>query len=419
MNEKILDIIGIGAINFDFIFNSDPGKDLGKPQAIERGTEGLSTVINIECVERMILQNGCTTQIGGSALLTIKTISSLNIGLRTAYVGCYGTPDKLEKLAGFPDNIDEEFAYISNRDWLFKTNDKPGRAIVKLHKGKRLSIDISPGANNKLKEKIIEKEKSIFEDGTTNTLFVQFLSNSKWIHLTSLADIEQFKFIIEKLKEAKTINPLLKISIDPGYEYTKSHSHTLKEIFSVADFIFLNENEFNNIAGSNEFDFKTKVDILKNIVAKANTKDTLVFIQKGISKNMLLNFINGRPFSRSFWHPKLSHMRIYNDTGAGDVFAGGVIAGVLSPHLLTHQPASIKLGAILAAIRLKSKNFPEKELSIAYNHFIENNLKNESTNYNSRTKAFWEKWGKYLTGFFIGLLTSSIVSLFFYLLKSY
>jgi sugar/nucleoside kinase (ribokinase family) len=413
-NDTLIDVIGIGAINFDFIFNSKSGNDWSKPKETERGIEGLASMTNTRALVRMIDKLTCTTQIGGSAFLTIRTISSLNIGLKTAYVGCYGTPTEVENEAGFPNDIDSEFAFLGNRDWLFKTPEEPGRAIVRLYRGKRLMIDISPGANNSLKENIVKKEKS--DEATTdlgsNSSFVQFLCKAKWIHITSLADIEQFKFIVEKMRKAKEINPLVKISVDPGYEYSKSHIETLKELFVFSDYIFLNENEFNNLIGGNELDRKTKIDVLNNLVADTATKETLVFIQKGRRRNEVLNFIGGKPFSRNFWHPLLNHWKIYNDTGAGDVFAGGVIAGLLTPHLLTHQPAAIRLGSILASIRLHSKDFPEKEFGRAYDRFIKNNLRNESINYYSMTKGFWEKFGKLIT-FVLGIIATIVAEKIF------
>ena len=50
--------------------------------------------------------------------------------------------------------------------------------------------------------------------------------------------------------------------------------------------------------------------------------------------------------------------KIRNDTGAGDAFAGGFIASMLSPRLLVHQPMPIQVGAISAMARMKCYEEP-------------------------------------------------------------
>lgn len=408
--KKLIDVIGIGAINLDYIFKYNSSTDLGTPQGIEKGMENLKTKVDTEDLRDLIIKKGCDTQLGGSALLTIRTIASLKEGLKTAYVGCYGNATDIETKAGFSTDIKSEFEFIDDKSWLFESKSPPGRAVIKLRKGKRLSIDIDPGANDDLKECIEQKNKSYGNSKDSISSFVTFLLSSKWIHLSSLADINQFEFIMESVLTAKKINPLIRLSIDPGYEYTKYHKNMLAKYLPHMDFVFLNENEFNHLAGGKEFNRKKKIDSLGKTVGQSTSNKTIAFIQKGKRRNMVLNFVNGNAYSRTFWHSKLNRISIINDTGAGDVFAGGVIAGLLSPQLITHQPAPVKLGAILASKRLKRQKFPEKEFALDFTNFIESNLRIENKNYPSQVKAFWEKWGNSIVAFALGILASLITS---------
>ncbi|MEM1003541.1 MAG: carbohydrate kinase family protein, partial [Bacteroidota bacterium] len=391
------------------IFKYNSSTDLGIPQGIEKGIENLKTKMDTEDLRDLIIKKGCDTQLGGSALLTIRTIASLKENFKTAYVGCYGNATDIETKAGFSSDIRSEFGFIDDRSWLFESKTPPGRAVIKLRRGKRLSIDIDPGANNDLKEHIEKKNKS---DGSSSSSssFIDFLLNSKWIHLSSLADVNQFEFIMASVLIAKKMNPLIKLSIDPGYEYTKYHRKMLTKYLPYMDYVFLNDNEFNHLAGGKEFNRKKKIDSLGKTVGQSTNNKTIAFIQKGKRKNMVLNFVNGNAYSRTFWHSKLSRISIVNDTGAGDVFAGGVIAGLLSPHLISHQPAPIKLGSILASKRLRRQKFPEKEFALDFTNFVESNLRIENKNYPSQVKAFWEKWGNSIVAFALGILASLIAS---------
>lgn len=110
---------------------------------------------------------------------------------------------------------------------------EPSIALVRLVKGTRNWIDINTGVNSKLQEFIVNKEK---QEG--DNAFVEYLSKSKWIHMSS--DFNQFQFLVQKVREAKEINPMLRVSVDPGVEYTKDYKLGLRDVFSIADYVFLN-----------------------------------------------------------------------------------------------------------------------------------------------------------------------------------
>jgi len=160
------DVIGIGAINFDYIFDFNPGKDGGKPPAVEVGIEDLGINKREELVEERIFDRVAKgaepiVEVGGSAYRTVKTISTMNCGLTTAYVGVYAQGEKTESKAGFFYDPKTEFGHLTNTDWLFESEGKPGRALVKLYKGLRHSIEIGPGVNTKLQQSVCEQERNL------------------------------------------------------------------------------------------------------------------------------------------------------------------------------------------------------------------------------------------------------------------
>lgn len=409
-NNDKLDVIGIGAINIDYIFHNTSKDNLGAFKNTERANESLNATLDEKILNRQVDKGGCESQLGGSALLTIRTIAALNAGLKTGYVGCIGTSTDLERNVGHPKDLYTSLNFVDDKSWLFHSTNYPGRAEVKLYKGIRQRIRIDAGANNELMKFIKEKNNQINKTSESkNSAFLDYLLTAKWIHISSLAKIEHFEFIMGFVKEAKEKNRLIKISIDPGVEYAVEHREMLSKYLSFMDYIFLNENEFNGLAGDENMVKKNKIDSLNNLLNQSMKNNKIVFIQKGKRKNTVLNFINNKPFSRDFYHERLSWFSIFNDTGAGDVFAGGVIAGLLTPQLISHQPIPIKIGALLAKKRLKSNKFPDKELAVTYSTFIESNLRAEFKNNSSRIKTLWNAWGHNLITVLLGMLSSYLI----------
>ena len=219
LNNQI-DVIGIGAINFDCIYSSKKA-DEKKNKNIDDGEEIFVSYQDLEQSFKKIQKNADFTQleIGGSALLSIRTLKSICPELTTAYVGVYGkVPSEIKKSHLPLANTDIKSylsTFIDDTSWLFK-DDKSftGCALVNLYRHQRQFIHINTGANKNLQKRI----HNMGEDS-----FVTFLASAKWIHITSLQSINDFIKIINCVKKAKSLNSNLRISIDPGYDYMKNH----------------------------------------------------------------------------------------------------------------------------------------------------------------------------------------------------
>lgn len=412
-----IDVIGIGAINFDYMFYCKKLQYKNRPLP-EAGQEYLVTPIEViyDEISTLIYTTKHDIQICGSSYFAIKTIAAISPAIKTAYVGVCGKPTDKELKAGFANNIEDEFQHLHNKEWLFFVDDPPGIALVRLYKGTRSWIDINAGANNKLVNYIKKREATRKENGTANA-FLEYLLRARWIHISSLADFSQFEYIISRVGNAKKINPNIRVSIDPGYEYTKKYRLNLTDAFTIADFVFLNNNEVSNLIGNDDLSLKDKYNHLATIFNKKNPSNTQVIIIKGKAKHILINFINGKPFSRTFWHKKLSVVNIHNDTGSGDAFAGGFIAGMLSNNLLTHQPAPIMLGAVVAASRMKAKGDPYILIRLETEKFLISKQNNEQQNFKQKLKLLFEDKLPIIISLIIGIITG-IISTFIYSLIS-
>lgn len=348
---EYLDLIGIGAINFDYIFFCKKFDDL-KTKYPEIGAENLNkdrkNIYNN--LKKLLYNTKHTEQIGGSSFFAVKSAKAVTQDLKVGYVGVCGNPQELKNDFEFCLDLNNEFNFLSSKEWLFFDDGNPGIALVYLNKGIRHHIDINAGVNDKLQRYVTEHEN---EKGDNS--FAMYLANSKWIHLTSLSQFDQFRFFIEKIKQAKELNPQIKISVDPGSEYVKDKQLDLHEVFSIADYVFFNESEFKDFIGGNNLPENISYEVISSAFNKYHLSNTKVIVIKGKAKNMLISFKDGEMYISHYWHKKLSTSIIKNDTGSGDAFAGGFIASLLSSQLLIHQPTPISVGAIAASARLKTE----------------------------------------------------------------
>lgn len=360
-----LDVICIGAINYDYMFHCT-GLDL-----IVNGKSGDENLSNpISDVEDDILElvqknKEYTTQIGGSAFITLKVIKHILHGLKVAYTGVCGTPNDFDLRYGKSNNVEQELAHLDNRDWLFTTKDRYediyhrtiAKSIVRLYNHSRNCIKIAPCANNTLLDRIQEQENR------TGQSFAEYLSQARWIHLSSLSDFTQFEAIMQYVIRAKELNPSLKVSMDPGSEYTSVWRERLQPLINYADFIFLNKSEKRNL-GLQARSARPLYQNLCDYFTAVNPSPERTLIIKYDDRHELLHFENGKACIRTVRHQKLYQYQMNNDTGAGDSFAGGFISGMLDDRLNSDLAGPIRLGVLAARGRMISFDYENPYLNI-------------------------------------------------------
>lgn len=358
------DAIFIGAINYDYIFQ---GKEKITQHVIENGEERLrwdkSNGKFDDIIQSMYKNfNIKSRQLGGSAYLALRAFKTVDRSLKAAYVGVCGSLTKKDLERG--GNIgDQDFSMIDNKEWFFDfhngcsedSTDIVGRSYVLLNENAtRKSIMIDPGINDKLLS-FIKKEE---EKGKN---FTEFLSRTRWIHITSLSAIDDFFEIINYIKEAKRNNPFLKISADFGNEYTSEKRLRLidERVFEIFDFIFLSNKEKENLM-VNPFGEKERIRDNFDLLFQANRlSEQQILVIKHENRYELYKKMSGKIRMKTFWQQELEATAIVNDTGAGDFFAGGFIGGMLSDKFLAHQPMPIDIGSIVAKERLKTDAIDE------------------------------------------------------------
>ena len=410
MTREYVDVIGIGAINYDYMFQCR--KMRNKDRIPDNGEEIMGVPMELVEDEISDLYITCkktyTTQIGGSALLALKTIRAIDASIKIGFVGACGEINDFDRRYGKSLEPKSELAFLDNPDWLFyvdrNTYKEQGcinKAVIRLNKSNtRGSIKISRGANDLLLDMILQKE----DEGES---FVEYLAQAKWIHISSLTTFEQFEKIMAYVMKAKNKNRFLKVSIDPGDEYTRMNRSGLQKYLKDVDYVFLNEKELDNLVINEDLPENDKLIRLSTYFNNPNDVNTKVFIIKRKNSHKLIDFVNRVPYV--YYHRKLAFYKINNDTGSGDCFAGGFIAGMLSEYLIAHQPYAIQLGTLAAKERMKSMlNFSVYEnINVEAEKFIMKKYKNGTLNWRQRGLLFFQS----KVDFVIGAVASFVVSL--------
>ena len=168
---------------------------------------------------------------------------------------------------------------------------------------------------------------------------------------------------MQSVIQAKHLNPAMKVSMDPGFEYTSLRRERLQPLIAYADYVFLNKSEKKNLG----FNARSARPLYANLCEyfSAITPDpTRTLIVKHDDRHELIHFKDGVCQIRTVRHKKLYQYQLNNDTGAGDSFAGGFISGMLDDRRNSDIAEPIQLGVLAAKGRMRSFDYENPYLNI-------------------------------------------------------
>jgi len=289
---SILDVVGLGAINLDTIYQVE------------------NVLIDGESVVREQRQAG-----GGSAANTLYGLAKL--GVTCGIVGAVGGDTVatmvLQELGSVGVNVSRVAV---------KRDAPTGEALCLSDAHNNRSIYILPGANSKL---------------TRDDIPFDLLSSARLVHISSFIDPIQ-KQVTKAVVRA--LPPEVILSFSPGSIYAREGIRGLEEIVSRSNILFINREELQMLTGSDIPDgAKTLTDIgCLTVVVTLGGGDSPVaaYIRDGDQA-----FMVSAPRPRRF--------TAVDSTGAGDAFAAGYIWG----HLTGKEPPVCgSLGHTMAVLSL-------------------------------------------------------------------
>ena len=310
MRNTKKDVVGIGALNWDYLYYVEKYLGPGEEDAIER-------------VERLP---------GGSAANTIVGLARL--GCKTGFIGIVDNKDEGKEMK---DDLEREKVDTSQ---ICKASGLTGRVVGIVDRRGERALYVYPGVNNKLAMQDIEP-------------YIPYLENSAYIHMSSFVHDNQFNLQRELVKK---LPDSTKISFVPGNLYCKKKWEELESILKKTYVIFLDIHEANLITqefypyrSQNKIERFGIRDLIKELQKRAtvllDVGVKVVVITLGKSGCFVATKDNQK-------HVSVKPLNAVDTTGAGDALAAGFIYGLLKGK---DEITSAKLGNDVARFCIQEK----------------------------------------------------------------
>jgi sugar/nucleoside kinase (ribokinase family) len=322
-----LDLVGIGALNVDYIVGRTNSKRLIESQPhqfklllhhFDRPSESPATTDEVDVI--LARMAGYEEPfLGGSAFNTIRAASALDSDLKLGFVGVLGEQQeaRADFVQWFVDNhIDRQFVASL-------PEARQGVCPALYYNGKR-RLRPFDGVNSHFSK--------VFE-GKIEGL-VEYLCRARIIHVSPFVDARSADLVAELIRGVDALQSGVIISFDPGALWTTQLSPNICTIYESAHIIFASEDEIRLLANDkvSAIDEKMILTIIrkfrvqnpKAIVIKRDA-ETLVFEFDGAEVQLFIEGI----------HDHLPADRIEDATGCGDIVAAAFLVGRVLTNLST------------------------------------------------------------------------------------
>ncbi|MBC7189312.1 carbohydrate kinase family protein [Candidatus Aerophobetes bacterium] len=309
-----MDVIGIGALNVDFIFQVD----FRKIPFIKKNTERKITLQEAVAVKNL-LEKGKIKPVksgGGSAANTIYALSRM--GFSCGFVGKVGEDREGEFILQELKSAGVDTTKIAREG-------KTGVCFIFLDKKGEKSALVLPGTNDNLLYKEVD---------------LDYIKKAKILHSSSFIGETSFQTQKKLLLEAD-----IAISFDPGEPHATRGWDALYPIIKKTWIFFSTNKEIELLTGKEfkEGCRKLLKEGVKIVVCKMGKEGSFVFWNK-----------------KEKFIPSLK-VKAVDTTGAGDVYAAGFLAGVLK-NLPPEQCGRLATeAAALSVTGFGRENYPQKK----------------------------------------------------------
>jgi sugar/nucleoside kinase (ribokinase family) len=318
---KALDAVGIGALNHDYIVQWAHVPGPKRKQLVrvlddtERVTDDLSAFRNAlrsatNKAERVAHGHG------GSAFNTIRSLALMNLGLRLGFVGVIGTPPDASSDFNFPSALSRARV------------DRLGTRRVRSPGTASLSL-VSPSGDRNLHTYYTERVASKLVAMSSDERVVAYLARARHIHVSSVFGRDAADAVLRLVEGARAAAAWpISLSIDPGREWVQHapNDASIQNLLAIAETIFLNDREFFDLsapAGGARSEAAERIfekygrSAERTVILKEFDRAHVLRPKKAVADDVLEQAV-------------LPSGRIADATGAGDVFAAGVLAVALS-----------------------------------------------------------------------------------------
>ncbi|BBC29218.1 hypothetical protein SGFS_005090 [Streptomyces graminofaciens] len=345
--KRVPDIVGFGALNVDYIASASRlsnrmAEQISESTArFEWNTEGPVDELTIRRVIERLGASSLDASLGGSAWLTVFTLAQMRLGLRLGYVGVLG---RIET-AGLSFVRQMDLLNIDRR-WVARHSHRLcGICLSYLDDVERVMLTHS-GANYLMAEHL----------QTHGDQIARYLSRARLVHVTSFLDDVTPPLMLGLLKQAQSLNPALRISFDPGYDWAAHRSDTIDGILALSDLLFVNHREFKVLG--RYAPGETDEVLARRVLARCAEGCTL-FVTKRYDAIEVFRSSGSDVRRQRFQRRRpLRETDLEDATGAGDVFSASVLAALTSRRLQVELGSF--LGLSLARHRSAHRHLPAR-----------------------------------------------------------
>jgi sugar/nucleoside kinase (ribokinase family) len=306
----MLDVIGIGALNLDLLYEVETLAGLRKEGwPLHAGREHSLTAGEFKKLLKGLEQQGTLRfrSGGGSAANTIVALARM--GLQTGFVGRVGADEEGAFILGEMKGVDLTQV---------KAGEASGICLVILDKRRDRTLMVQPNANDDL----------VFED-----LNIPYLADARFLHLSAFVGDGPFA-AQQRLMEV--LPDRVKVSLDPGELYARRGKKAILPLIERASILFATEHEICMLMGTKDYKAGCK-EIASlgpdTVVCKRGEQGAYLFSRQGEQEYL----------------PQKA-VEVVDNTGAGDVYNAGFLAGLLREKplhdclALAHAVAAKSLG---------------------------------------------------------------------------
>ncbi|WP_237320729.1 PfkB family carbohydrate kinase [Streptomyces sp. JJ36] len=264
-----------------------------------------------------------STVLGGSAFNAIHAIAETRAGLRLGYVGVAGRVPVL----GMSALRQLEALGVDAEHVLSDAHSLCGVCFSFAEGGERTLLTHA-GANARMADYLRESFSSI----------VAYLARARVIHVTSFLDDETAGRLLDVLDAVKARNPLTRISFDPGHVWSTAPPPEIDGLLALSDYLLVNYREFRELGGGDEG--ATDDDVASRLLGRLRADQPAVLVKRPSGVHAY-RVERGKAVGDFYPQLPLAQDEIEDATGAGDVFAAGLLTVLASDRL------QVELGSLL------------------------------------------------------------------------
>ncbi|MGF7239335.1 MAG: PfkB family carbohydrate kinase [Frankia sp.] len=331
-----LDIVGIGALNLDYIADTtvdpalrgllgDEGLAIGRSRStpFEWGTESAVDEGTIYGLLELVDPTSLSASPGGSAFNAIYALAQMRLGLRLGYVGVAGRVP----LRGQSSVAELRRCGVDTEETHFSEDAMSGVCFSLMDSGERTLLT-HVGANALMGGIIDERFDAI----------VAYLSRARVVHVTSFLDTVTPPRLLRVLAELRAVRPDVTITFDPGHVWSTERSADVLGMVALSDYLLLNATE---LALMGQATTGEPDEDVAGRVLELMASETAVVLVKRATGIILFRKDGDKVATDVFPQQPLRSDEIRDATGAGDVFAAGLLSVLGSARL------QMELGALL------------------------------------------------------------------------